>query len=635
MNRERILGSTGAAKHVTAAIICLAFVFAWGIRHLKADPITPAEYNSIFNIYENHLVNISTLEGAIYNVATKDETHPPGYFLLLNVWSRLVGGDLFALRLLSVYFGMFALAFTYRLARHVSTSDQALDTAILLAFTAYFAFYLHEVRMYSLLAMVSAWTVWSYAKIVHSPTRLSSFSFITLCLSAAATIYVHAFGFVLLAAIGIYHLVFIPKNRQWLQVCAAMLLAGCLYLPWLPYALQMLNIRTSYATDSLAWHETILALASIYNNGLSLLAPGCAVILLLYRRRLNNSQKYIVILVALVVLVALAVNEIAPIIVARRIRYSIILAPLWSCALAIALSFLPSWKRIRFPALAIWIFAFLLYNDSLDLYLYTNSLDQNRKQIPHFQSLLYEPGIHIRKSDYVLSFQRDTQLGRKTLDFYGRQLRNWRGLIHIWNDADGNPSVQSTDTRYVDVPSMSIWNFPIWLIHNPQETNLQSMEVFATDFSNHFHSCGRFLETGNSIVDLYVKRSIPCNLLVSRQLLEIHYENGTELANILLRPLNDSLDVYFWWTNTIANQYAFSLQLLDAQGNKVAQLDDVIGGDALYQNSFGIGDLSVGEYTAMLIVYDFETLKSQPGIVLEDERQFDREVEVARLRIGA
>lgn len=614
--------------------LCLALVFAWGAARLKSDPIAPAEYNSIFNIFENHFSARSSLAKTLLNVAQKDETHPPGYFLLLNIWSSLVGSDLLTLRVLSIFFGMFALVFTYRLARLLGTTEQALAATIILALTAYFAFYLHEVRMYSLLAMVSASTVFSYASIVQSSARIRVRCLIALCLSCAATIYVHAFGFVLLAAIGIYHLVFIPKDKRWLFVVVAMIGAGCLYIPWLPYAIQMLEIRTSYAVDSLNWRETVLALASIYNNGLSILAPACAVLIVLYRKRLCGPGRLIVLIVVLILLVALAVNEFAPIIVARRIRYSIIIAPLWSCVLAMALSVLPRWRQIWWLALIVWVIAFMRYNDSPAHYLYTNSFHQNRKQIPHYETLLYEPGLPIRKSDYVLSFHRDIDLGRKTLDFYGRQLNKWRGLIHISNDVDGNPVFQSTDTRYVDLPSMAIWNFPIWVIHNPQETELQSMEVFSADFSSRFHSCGRYLDADNSIVNLYVKRSIPCELLVTEEPFEIRYENGAELANILLHPLDDDLNVYFWWTNTIANQYAFSLQLFDAQGNKSAQLDDVIGGDALYSKSLDIASVPAGKYVAKLILYDFETLESQPGVVVAGESAFSRDVEISQVQIS-
>ena len=182
---------------------------------------------------------------------------------------------------------------------------------------------------------------------------------------------------------------------------------------------------------------------------------------------------------------------------------------------------------------------------------------------------------------------------------------------------------------------MAIWNFPIWLIYNPQETDLQSMAVFSNSFSSQFHSCGRFLETNDSIVELYVKRPIPCDLLISEQLLEVHYENGTELANIEIQLVDDHLNVYLWWTNTIANQYSFSLQLFDAQGSKVAQFDDVIGGDALLHKSLDVAHLPEAEYAAKFVLYDFESHESQPGTIVDGETRFKRDVEVKRITISS
>lgn len=633
---QRIRKSNQAqrAMHLIILTLSLAFVFAWGARGLKSDSITPAEYNSIFNVYDNRLDDLSSLAGTWRNVAAKDETHPPGYFLLLNLWSRLVGPDLLPLRLLSIYFGLLAVAFTYRLARLTGSTDQALVAAVVLALMAYFGFYLHEVRMYSLLAMVTVLTVWSYASLVHSTTGDRRRWLIVLFLSAAATIYVHAFGFVLLAAIGLLHLVFIPKNRQWLLVSAAMICAGCLYLPWLPNAIAMLGIRTSFASDSLTWHESVRAFASIYNNGFSIFAPACAAILVLNRHRLGASQRYMAILVALVLLATLGLNEVAPIIVARRIRYSIILAPLWACMLAIAVSLLPRWELLKLPVFFIWLFAFLTYDQSSALYLFTNSLDQNRHKIPHYQTLLYEPGLPIRRSDYVVSFQNDTVLSRKTLDYYGRKIGNWRGLFHIWYDDSGDPAVQSTDTRYDRVPSMARWNFPLWLIYNPEETDLQTMPVFTDDFLMRFHSCGRYLETANTVIELYIMQSLPCQLLTADSPQALSYDNGTELANILVEPKAGVLDISLWWTNTFANKYAISIQLFDDQDLKAAQLDEVVGGDPLRGYSLDLSALAPGDYMVKLILYDFETGSVQAGTIIADERPFKRAVDVGRISIS-
>ncbi|MCY3782051.1 MAG: glycosyltransferase family 39 protein [Chloroflexi bacterium] len=570
----------------------------------------------------------------VRRIALEDPVHVPLYHMALNLWIRYTGRDLFTIRLLSLFTGLLAIAFTYRLVRATVHKDTALDAVLIASFLAFFIFYAHQARMYALLALVSAWVLWSYWTSLISANAKMRRRWLSLVASCAALVYTHYFGFILLAAIGIYHLLIAPKNLRWVQICVAAVFVALLFLPWLPYAWSYLQIRNVPASDALALGDALSALLSIYSNGQPLIFAAAAVLVFRFRQ-LAPSQVYITIICVFVLALLLVANEFTALIIARRIRYTISAGILLICTLAIALNLLPGWNLLRLPFMAVWIALFFMFWRSDELYLYTNQRDQKHNTVPHFQDLLYEPGIDPRRSDFVLSFHRDTLLNEnKLLDYYGRKTGNWRGLIHIWNDADGNPVVQSTDARYVDVESMAIWNFPIWLIHNPQETDLQSMKAFADDFSNHFHSCGRFLETDNSIVDLYAKRSIPCELLVSRQPLEIHYENGTELANILLRPLNEDLNIYFWWTNTMASQYAFSLQLFDAQGDMIAQLDDVIGGDALYHKSLNVAELPQAEYAAKLILYDYETGRSQPGAVLDGERRFEREVEIAQIRIG-
>ena len=265
--------------------------------------------------------------------------------------------------------------------------------------------------------------------------------------------------------------------------------------------------------------------------------------------------------------------------------------------------------------------------------LYTNSFHQNRKQTPHYEALLYEPGLTIRLSDFVLSFHRDTGLDWKTLDYYGRKSKKWRGLIHIWHDETGNPAVLSTDTRYDSVASMERWNFPIWLIYNPQESDLQAMPVFTDAFLARFHSCGRYQETANTIIELYAKRAIPCQLLTAEAPRSLSYTNGTELANISARRDGSNLDVSLWWTNTIAGKYAISIQVFDAENAKAAQVDDVIGGDPLHGYSLNLSDLAPGDYTVKLILYDFETGQGQAGMITATGQAFERSVDVGRISI--
>ena len=614
---------------------CFAILFAWGAINLKSDSITPAEYNSIFNIFENHIADTANLAQTLRYVELKDETHPPAYFVILNLWSRLVGEDLFGLRLLSLYFGLLAVAFTYRLAKLTGGERRAQYAAILLTFSAYFAFYVHEVRMYSLLALMTAFVAWAYARAIKGSGAPARIGLVCLSLGSALIIYVHMFGFIVVAAISLYHVLFVAKNKRWFLVPAALAIAGLLYLPWLPVTLRLLDMRTDFAKDSLTWHETLLALTSIYNNGIGLLAPICAGILIVYRKRLGAGQVLVIALIALFVICTLAVNAVAPIVVARRIRYTIVFAPLWVAVLAIALDLALARRSLRALALTVWGISFAFYTTSDGFQLYTNSKDQNRDQIPPYHRLLYTPAIRTSVSDFVLSFHPYTGIGRKTEDYYGRQLRRWRGLIHIWTDDSGQPALQSTDTRYATVDSMARWNFPIWLIYNPQETDLQAMPAFTVSFLAHFHSCGRYLETDNTVIELYLKRGIPCQLRTASHPLALSYDNGAELANVVVQEQPGELHISFWWTNTIVNEYAFSIQVFDAKNKKVAQLDDVIGGDAVLGYRLDIAELTAGEYTVKLILYDFETGKGQSGTIVANQQPFERSVDLAQIAINA
>src|SRR5690349_20557909 len=52
-------------------------------------------------------------------IARTNPWHTPGYFMILSVWGEFVGWDPPVLRALSLFFGLLAIALTYRLGRDV------------------------------------------------------------------------------------------------------------------------------------------------------------------------------------------------------------------------------------------------------------------------------------------------------------------------------------------------------------------------------------------------------------------------------------------------------------------------------------------------------------------------------------
>ncbi len=622
-------------SHTILLVTCFIFVFAFGTKNAKNEPATVSDIYSVRRLYETRhhpLFSVDETIRAIVSVNTRN--HTPLYPALLNLWARAAGRDLFSLRLFSIFLGLLTIATTYRLAR-LSGKAEALDTALFLSFLAFFLYYTQIARVYALLILLAPWVLFSYWKALRAAAKNYRNSWLSLAIGSSALLYTHLFGIFVLAAIGIYHIAFAPRNRRWITVCLALIVAGIVFLPWLPIALEGMLMWNVSESGSLPIFDAVAAAFSAYSNGLTPLIPITGLVIARNYRRLGGPQRYIVVVACLLLIMLLAANEFTTVIVAQRMRYTLILASVWGAAIAIGLNLLPRWSQLRIPSLICWVVAFFAFWGSDDMRLYNNSLDLRHDDVPNYQYLIYEPSISPHSSDFVLSFHQDSPYRSKhRLHYYGNMTGSWRGIIQFWNSNPDDVGILSSDPRYNDLQSMTKWNFPIWAIHDPRRTDPQAMPAYQSYFVPQFHSCGRYLDTADTVVDLYVKRSIKCALLTSEQPFQLRFDNGTELENILIEPQEDALNIYFWWMKTLANEYSYSIQLFDAEGQKSHQVDDVIGGSALVRQSLDVSDLLPGDYTVKLILYDFETGSGQAGTIIADERPFERAVDVGRISIS-
>ena len=307
---------------------------------------------------------------------------------------------------------------------------------------------------------------------------------------------------------------------------------------------------------------------------------------------------------------------------------------IWSCALAIGLQLLPKWKRLRIPALVIWIIAGLAYNNSTDMLLYTNRLADGQIHVPPFQRLLYEPAIDLRQRDFVVSVHADTPLQHKQFDFYTGKLRRFFALIHMWINESGELETQHNDTRYPDLASLANWEFPIWLVYNPAQTDFAAMDVYDDSVRRYFQHCRRYVETNDAVVDMYLAQAILCDLFTAEQPLELIYDGGNHLENIATDLQADELRVSFLWANILQNEYAFSIQIFDDAGPTGLQHDDVISGTPVHNFALDISALPAGDYRVILIVYGYLNGQSQAGAYAGSQQRFQREVEVTRITIA-
>ncbi|MCA9915753.1 MAG: glycosyltransferase family 39 protein, partial [Anaerolineae bacterium] len=214
-------------------VLLLLFTTWLGVRGLNLDAINYDEHWTI-RIIGAEPYGPATLPAVIAN-ATEDPWQPPLYYLLLWLWSQLAGATPFALRFLTTLVGLLSVASAYQLGKnifgefsrkpvkvgdHMGSPLQRTDisaglyAAILLGGSSLLAIYLHELRPYALYILFTILALWAYWRSVHA-AKLGWRGGTFLFLSLAGLIYSHYFSIVVIVAVGLYHLLFVPKNRRW------------------------------------------------------------------------------------------------------------------------------------------------------------------------------------------------------------------------------------------------------------------------------------------------------------------------------------------------------------------------------------------------------------------------------------
>ncbi len=623
-------------KYVALAIvvICLLLFYAAAVSNLTRFPIGNDEYNSWNRILDSTSGAPYSLQQTVDDVIVESPQHGPAYFVLLNVWRTLAGSELFTLRLLSVYFALLTLAITYRLAASAGDQELGLAAFFIAVFLAYMLYYSHLARMYTLLPFTSGWLLWSYARVIQPGRAPARIAWLTLFLSAAAMLYIHYFSIMLLAALGLYHLVVAKKNRLWLKVALLMVAAGVLFLPWLPVAILGFPGRPDVADTRLSLLGSLLHILRIFSNGLIFIPPlalGAAVV---RYRRLKSGELFLVFVAVLTLLLILMSNELAAIFSDWQLRYMSVFVVPFCCALAIGLRLLPGWKLLRLPLAVVWIAAFAVFYRSEDLLVATGARIQNLDKIPSYQDFIYEADSLPGYNELILSVHPEARITvRKTLDYYRKVLTRWAHVVHISMDEANEEIIQSGLSTYATLEAIAANTNGIWLIYNPQQTDLSSLPLYTNWLAERFALCKRYLDEPQSIIEYALHRAFPCELVTNAKPFAVDYDGGTQLANYEVAQSAESLDFYFWWGRTIGKDYSLSLQVFDAENDKVLWLDAVISGEPLDRFSFDITGLAAGDYVVKLIVYDFVSIASQSGTVVAEQRRFDRDLELLRFTV--
>jgi len=615
-------------------LLCLYFLWFYGLTNITGLPIGNDEYNTIARIRDGSLTQPVDIGDTLDKLAAVSPDHGPLYFVLMNLWQRVAGFDLFSLRVPSVFFALLTLATAYRIARLSGDEEEGLAALVALAFLSFFLYYTHIARMYTLLALVSGVLVWSYWKAAgRIRARLYPGIWLLLFGSAALIMYIHYAGLILLAAIGLYHLLYAQKGPRWWRLSALLSLAALMFVFWLPVAVEGATVSSVLSQTRLSPPAALAAGLTVFSNGVVALPLIAFALTLRFRSRLRPAQRYILLILVFAVMLLLALNEITTLLVESRLRYLTFLAIPAAVALAGGLRFLPRGKPLLIFLLVLWIAASFAFTRSDAFNIYTNRRALREDSLVQYQAFRYDLRDQPGFDQLIVSFHQRAPAVWKTIEYYRAILDGWKYIVHLTYDESGRVLLQSGIPPRMTLDDIADDFAGIYAIHNPAQTDLNAMAVYRDWFLAHFRSCKRFINQPNNVIELYLRRSIPCELLLAENPIALRYDNGMALANIVVESTRNALEVYFWWEEILHSEFSFSLQLFDQAANKALGKDGVIWREPLDAQSLDVSALPPGDYTLMLIVYDFETGVSQPGLLVGADQRFEREVEIARISI--
>lgn len=231
-----------ALKKIEWAAVVLLLLISWTLRLQRLDAQ---------DIWWDEARNIEVATRPMTQIAQSPELdiHPPVYFYSLHLWTRLSGSSAFATRLFSVWFGVLAVALSYRLARGLARGElgrlAGLLALSLAAVSPYALAEAQETRMYTLSwVLLSAGMVALWQATASRPRGKTWLWWGLFACLAAISLLTHYSNVFILAAWAIWLLVWALRGPDRWKRLRTLSLAGLatllLCLPVVPIALRQM-----------------------------------------------------------------------------------------------------------------------------------------------------------------------------------------------------------------------------------------------------------------------------------------------------------------------------------------------------------------------------------------------------------
>ncbi|GEM_PF-4949199 len=424
--------------HYAVIVAMTLFAFFWGSYGLNNDPLYfDGEVLSLGHIGALPSQPDYSIVDTLQSVAHWSPQHSPGYFVVLNLYYRLICvSNPAILRTLALFLGVLFVPMMYRLGTQAVSRRVGLIAAVIAGASFPFIDMLHAVRMYAPLVMTLAFVLGQYLYIVKRKREPGLGVWVALFIGSAAALYLSYLAIFAFVGMGAYHLLVVKKDRRWWKVTGVMLLVGVAFLPWLDVMIHGQNVR-SVLDNPLNMNGAMLAYASMLSNG-GLLLLGTAVLSAAGAVLQSISVRKLVVIWGGTALAFFVFHTIDPLVSTSRSRYFIVLFPASILMIAVGFDWLDKWRvlhRIRWKQVTLTVVMLILWvgmglyarnKNFLNIY-YTTGLKQQDLHTPYHIYLTVLPR-YVSPGDTVVTFTgraaavEPTKMGISSADYYFSEL---------------------------------------------------------------------------------------------------------------------------------------------------------------------------------------------------------------------
>lgn len=604
-----MLGPGAVLSHWLWALPVLLIMAALALRQIDAYPPAADEFFSLFNSGYLAARPYSPLE-IVESLRRQSFDQMPGFFLLLGAWGNATSYTVPMARALPILIGILALAMTYRLAKDFVAPQAGLIALVIASSNAFYNFHYAFVRMYTLVVLLAALLLWLYFKIIHAKTQPLRRHFVALAASVAALMLTHPFCVTLLTSLGLYHLLFIRKDRRWMTVVLSVVVAVVVISPYLLIWASTLGAvferkDLTGAPQMLDGPGVIAAWLGVVLDGqAALLVVSIAGIMLGIQSRTINLAPWLRLSLLFLGVLA-AVAQVIPALSESTMRYHLVGWLPFVMLLAAALYCLYRFTPLLLCLALLWVAAGLWHQ---------GEVNPDWKHRLGWQQHIYPlPPWHAVSREAQQAAPPPVIIAHVNMSFELRTTQhiNYSQMEHYF-DKHGIVFWQLDDLAWFDglVNDLAIFTPNLWVHfqHSKIESARQVVDMREAMTARNYQLCDLSELPEGAVLLKYTWNTLDCQppaLKTSEQNRLIDYQfYGLDLDENAVR----FIDSWSARADFDDAQYNLSYQLIDKDWNNAAQVDlPLVHEGKLRQFSIGASDLPAGAYRLMLILYNKQT----------------------------